>query len=747
MRIRGWGYLFLLSFFHPLVGNGWRTFSDYNQIMSLCSCNDKLYLGSLSAVIEMDTLGNYRVFDNIDGLVGQEIRSLVFDSLGRVWYGGGNGGFGFIQSGRCSGFFDFMRAGFGINAMAIFGSQIWVATDKGVSLFIMREGIMVGEIKESYLKLGGFARESPVYGIAIIGDSVFAGTSEGIAVAPRDYIAHNLVDPESWRTIRTGFAVNGFFEKNDTIYVLTANGIYIYVGDSISYRGLEGYSVKGAIDFHDTLFIAGASGVFKKFGNSYARVTVRVFPSQSASDIVLFNGVPHSGHAKAGYARYENGVMVAKRLNSPMGQNFVSFAIDSTRRVWVAGRNWGLSVFDRTGWRCGTTLIFDFTAFEDLVYFPDTIISAYKLKADLQGKIWCGTYGNGAFVLRDLDNYVRLDETNSPLEPAVMPHYVVVSAIDVDGAGNVWLANYNAPSVGLVVYPGGDLTREPVVFRKTGSGLTSNLIYALASSGTTLWIGLKDGGLIKLEHRGTLENLQDDVWTHFTTAEGLPTNTVNALVFGLDGKLYIGTDGGLARLDPQANYYIEPVQIHANFPLSVSSLAVDRYGALWVGSSDGVAVRLPSANNFTLLRSTHDFSADFYERSGLMSNVVYSIFADTSSNKIWFGLEGGISCLSSDVSENGEMTNIKVYPNPFRLVYGEGRRVTISGVPSNAIVRIFTPSGQLVREFPQGSSGYEAKIIWDGTNASGELVASGIYIAQIISPDGKKKSVKFGVVR
>lgn len=63
------------------------------------------------------------------------------------------------------------------------------------------------------------------------------------------------------------------------------------------------------------------------------------------------------------------------------------------------------------------------------------------------------------------------------------------------------------------------------------------------------------------------------------------------------------------------------------------------------------------------------------------------------------------------------------YPNPFRL--SEVSQVIFAGVPDNSNLVILTVSGELVRRWVDQTGG---EITWDGTNDSGNPVASGTYL-------------------
>ncbi len=80
------------------------------------------------------------------------------------------------------------------------------------------------------------------------------------------------------------------------------------------------------------------------------------------------------------------------------------------------------------------------------------------------------------------------------------------------------------------------------------------------------------------------------------------------------------------------------------------------------------------------------------------------------------------------------LSNVLVYPNPFYPNRGQGF-VTIDRIPASSKVRVYTLSGEKVWDATAGSTGV---VIWKGLNKSGNLVASGIYLAVIDSSAGKK---------
>lgn len=98
-----------------------------------------------------------------------------------------------------------------------------------------------------------------------------------------------------------------------------------------------------------------------------------------------------------------------------------------------------------------------------------------------------------------------------------------------------------------------------------------------------------------------------------------------------------------------------------------------------------------------------------------------------------------VEMVSSD-----SVQNVKVFPNPFNPKSG-AQYMQFTRLPQAASVKFYTYLGELVREITADVTG-TAK--WDGKNAYGNSVGSGVYIVMIKSADGlTKKMVKAVVER
>jgi len=85
-----------------------------------------------------------------------------------------------------------------------------------------------------------------------------------------------------------------------------------------------------------------------------------------------------------------------------------------------------------------------------------------------------------------------------------------------------------------------------------------------------------------------------------------------------------------------------------------------------------------------------------------------------------------------------DLRSVTVYPNPYKPGSGTahdssalGKGIVFSGLTARARVKIFTITGELVRDLD--TSGGLA--IWDAANTSGNPAASGVYVFRITDPD------------
>jgi len=117
-----------------------------------------------------------------------------------------------------------------------------------------------------------------------------------------------------------------------------------------------------------------------------------------------------------------------------------------------------------------------------------------------------------------------------------------------------------------------------------------------------------------------------DVWT---TANGLPQNSVLAMAQTPDGYLWLGTENGLARFDGVRFVTFDRRNAPALKSNIFDALLVDHRGDLWIGTLGGGLVRL-----------SHGVFTSFADHVGLPNDSVEALYEDEHGD-LWIGTDGG----------------------------------------------------------------------------------------------------------
>ncbi|HLP60525.1 MAG TPA: two-component regulator propeller domain-containing protein, partial [Candidatus Deferrimicrobium sp.] len=145
------------------------------------------------------------------------------------------------------------------------------------------------------------------------------------------------------------------------------------------------------------------------------------------------------------------------------------------------------------------------------------------------------------------------------------------------------------------------------------------------------------------------ESFQHHIWT---IDDGLPMNSVNAITQAPDGYLWVGTEAGLARFDG----ITFEVFNHENTPVFsndiITSLEVDRSGALWIGTRGDGLIRYKNKSFKTITGNPR-----------LLAAEVWCIM-ESMDGSIWIGSSAGLCRFAnnsfSGIPLPGKLANRKV---------------------------------------------------------------------------------------
>jgi signal transduction histidine kinase/ligand-binding sensor domain-containing protein len=170
------------------------------------------------------------------------------------------------------------------------------------------------------------------------------------------------------------------------------------------------------------------------------------------------------------------------------------------------------------------------------------------------------------------------------------------------------------------------------------------------------------------------------------TENGLPQNSVHAILQTRDGYLWLATEGGLARFDGLKFVVFDSQNTQSLGSNNIRSLTEDNEGSLWIGTADGLTRFKDS--NFTR----------FTAEQGLPSNNISSSFQD-HTGRLWVLTAEGAAQYEKGRFFQRERTGIS-----------EGFEVSESGLPSKKITAFYKDS---------------AGAVWVGTENGGARIKDG----------------------
>ncbi len=132
------------------------------------------------------------------------------------------------------------------------------------------------------------------------------------------------------------------------------------------------------------------------------------------------------------------------------------------------------------------------------------------------------------------------------------------------------------------------------------------------------------------------ETYGHEIWQ---TEQGLPQNTVQAILQTRDGYVWVATKEGLARFDGIRFTIFDRQNTPQILHNQIRSLFEDREGRLWIATPSG------------LTQYQHGIFTSFTTKEGLASNNVWSVYEDRFGS-LWIASVNGLSCYQA-----GKFTN------------------------------------------------------------------------------------------
>jgi ligand-binding sensor domain-containing protein len=706
----------------------WSTFIDgtFGQGIAAESDSERVWVastGGATAFAPRDS--TYRRLFRNDGLSGEDLTAVAIDAGGHRWFGSRGAG---LQAQAPDGRFlsrPLDRFDLGSDSVRVLlpvGERVWAGSATGAALVAYpADPSQPGAAVLSTINLEAILGRSPlVNGIAARGDTTWFGTQRGVVRRDPDgsraVVNAGLADLDVRAlTVAAGFLWAGtrtsVYRLEDGRWVERANGLVagrpyvcfaehagaLHVGalartaNPTVYRladttwsgrgtGLSNRDVNGLVSLDGSLWAATNRGLHRLGAND----TWRRIPSPDppGPGLFAFSNDYRDVAVIPGTAR-------ARAVTRSALTELVAETSDGPRFVAIQRGSQGIE-----GQELATLLV------------------------DHAGATWLGhcCCGTGTSCRGE-----RLPAFTDTAEA-----FATWDVIDIAESpdGFTWFASVrHGASEGFGVYRIEPATGAVTQFTEDDGFASASVEVIAFDTAGRLWVGYTDKGVDVWTNPGSLPA----TIVHIETAEGLPETRVTALA-AIANEMWVGTVRGIAVF--AGTQLVRTVVGSALPDPLVNALAADGCGRMWVGTPAGAAALDREGRTLSLVSGA--------TRPGLAADVVNAIAVDRAAAVVWFATEGGLSRLRYDATCSGgsgggggeaACTRLCPYPNPFRPGDGEGLRLADASGAGEVRVTVIDAAGKEVAT----RTAQATDAVWDGRDADGDPVPSGVYLLRILS--------------
>ncbi len=632
-----------------------------------------------------------------------------------------------------------------INGVNVYGTTAYLNTNFGVVLLNL-ENL---EFTNTY-NLG-----LNTYCSYISGNNIYIGTDNGIY---KGSLESNLLDKANWININSKktYAINSI--NNKLVAVIDKKGACTLntdgsiektiITNTTQYKYSYNYNSNLYIGWNNQLAIISSDTDYK----TYTPTTTSEYILADGNSFWSCKGEKGLVESKIADNKLIDGENYITP-NSPIRNycEFMKFIGDS--KLLIAGGT--LNYFDTTFYP-GTIIEYDYTNKKWINLPEEEIKTATGIKyvnicsidedPTEPGHYFASSFGQGLYEFRNGEFVAHYNHKNSPLEspvPASM-NYVRVPRIQFDQTGNLWVINTNVKDIVKVLKKDGtwlSLPYEDIMDFPT-------MVDMIIDSRGWLWVTSYQAipGIFCAKMNNTPFNISDDqtklVINTFINQDGTKNTIYQVYCIKEDknGQIWIGTNNGLFIIDDAEKFFKDGTFTQIKVPRNdgsgladylfggaqISAIEIDGANRKWIGTQNN-GIYLVSADG---LETIHHFTKD---NSLLPSNEIKSIAINKSRGEVFIGTSEGIVSYMSDATEaepSLQESAVHAYPNPVKASYNGV--ISIVGLTSGCEVKIVDAAGYLITEGVSTGGQFN----WNGRNASGDKVSSGVYFVLLYDENG-----------
>lgn len=739
MKIKAFILVFLTTYVFLSAQNigKWNIYSDLKNLNSISFKENRIWAAASGGIFNFSLSDStFSTFSKANGLSSQNATSINVDNENKIWIGFGEGFINIINNQgsikKIVDIYNTNRSQKRINDFFISGDSILVSIDFGLSVINSKTLSLI----DSYLKFGSFNSEIKVINSLKLNNLIYVLTESGVAIQKNG--SNNLAAPESWINFYFGNQIpassaSKIFSYKNEIYLASSNGIIKFNNGSWQSLLLNTTKIKDLIFFGNDLYFITENQLYSYSNNLISKLYEN--KNFSFNKINSFNQKIYIA-SNNGIIEFANNKIKQIIPNGPSSNSFVNLSVSPDGNLWVStGKDVtgkGFYKFDGDKWFSFNTSV--------LPSLPTNAI--YNIYAGKDSSIYLSTWGYGAGVYKNNVLKIYNNENSGMVGIPANDKFLVISDIKQDSKGNVWFVN----PLSAAGKPISVLTNQNkwYHFSFTNPVISTNefLDKMVIDQYDTKWFFAIQGnrGLYYFNEKGTSDNLNDDTQGYIGKSDGLSSDIISCLAIDKRGALWIGTNVGVNLIsDPQKpKASLTTLVGFAVRNQNVNCIAIDPINQKWIGTNNGIFVL--SSDGYQLIQQYNS------QNSPLPDNNIISITFDPKIGKVYIGTDYGLATLETEFIEPKEnFDEILIYPNPFIIGNGEKNIATIDGLVANSSIKILKVNGELVREYnsPGGRIAF-----WDGKDQLGNFVSSGIYYIVAFDEEANNiKTTKIAVIK
>ena len=746
--------------------NLWTGYFSYVSVKSISQGNDKIYAASENAIFTYDlSTQEIGTISTVNGLSGEYITTIYYSedhNLLVIGYENGLIEIVIDDEENILSVVDILDKTTippdrkGINHFNEYNGNLYISTQYGISVYDL--GAL--EFGDTYF-IGDLGTQIEVTQTTVQEPYIFAaGYSNGMRRA--NVNDDDLIDYQNWTTILGG-EFRGVQSLNDELYSFNGNNTVLQFTPEGTTTVVDNFA-SSIIDFgvKDNLLTITTTNSIQAYSSGYVQEAVvanlpdLTYELQSG---YAFNNAFYLGTTEIGMLRVPFGTNQVEQIlpDGPLLNR--SFALDaSPGQLWTVFGEvsdtynpYPLNYRGISNLRDGEWTNISYNELSETLN-GRTIndLVNVKINPDDPNETYISSFHKGLLKIEGQTPIFLFDQTNSALEiPAFFPDPVVMGirlyGSEFDRQGNLWLLQSRYDQGLIKLTPSGQFQKVDISGILDAEGEQALTEIAISRE-TNAFFGTAESGLIGYNStNGRFNRIQE--------GEGngnIPKNSVRALAFDNQNRLWIGTSRGLRVLFNVGGFFEEGAEIDAQpiiiledgvpqellFELFITDIKVDGSNNKWISTATSGVFYLSSNGQETLLRFTKD-------NSPLPSDNVQDIAIDSFTGKVYFAtVKGLVAYDGASTAPRDNLDEVYIYPNPVRPEFMGN--VTIDGLTADANVKITDIEGNLV--FEQTSEG--GSILWDTTAFGKYRVASGVYLVLITTEDALETKVsKIMIIR